>query len=393
VPKPIGKQLLLHKPTPAMSRVAAAVAFFQPRMPKPLPLQTTKEPEPQKEQKEQMEPLVRLGTFGVMVHWGLYSVPAFDSVEIAMTRSIQNGSEWYLKRLSAEPGSFRPTSGWKETQAYHDREYGKDFKYEQFAEEFTTASCRCNFDEWMATFKTAGATYVVLTTKHHDGFCLWPTKTNSLCHDKRNLVGDFCTAARKAGLKIGLYYSWTEFNRSATKVYVDSVMKPQIDELIQYKPDLFWFDGDWSCTTKYAQQGMDDCCTKIRKILPTCHINDRIGHKQERLDRNYLGLSTYRTYDDRCTPLTKPDVPWERVDTIGYSWGRNRQQRPEHCKSVHDLRQMYRTCRSVGGRLLLNVGPNPDGSLDPLELEKLQFKITTAGPLKPEFNNITVGKL
>lgn len=116
-------------------------------------------------------------SIGVFVHWGLYSVPAFDSVASAQTRRIQNGSEWYAKRLSSVPGTAR---GWQETQEHHRKTYGANTPYKQFATQFTAE--RWKVDDWMRVFKGAGASYAILTTKHHDGFCLWPTATGSPLH-------------------------------------------------------------------------------------------------------------------------------------------------------------------------------------------------------------------
>lgn len=130
---------------------------------------------------------------GVIVHWGIYAVPAFDSIASAKRRNIQNGSEWYLKRLSTPAdGGFRPTSGWKETKEFHKKTYGDNYPYADFAKEFTADAL--DLDQWMTIFKSMGARYAVLTAKHHDGFCLWPTKTTKFnavdgAPAKRDLVG------------------------------------------------------------------------------------------------------------------------------------------------------------------------------------------------------------
>jgi alpha-L-fucosidase len=128
-----------------------------------------------------------------------------------------------------------------------------------------------------------GASYVILTAKHHDGFCPWPTKSPSKesgC-TKEDIVGRFVRTARKYGLKAGLYYSWSEFGLSFTKGYMEKIVVPQIKEL-HSSYDIWWFDGDWECRTAVAGKLIDECCTMIKR--DGVEINDRIGHKEERKD-------------------------------------------------------------------------------------------------------------
>jgi alpha-L-fucosidase len=234
----------------------------------------------------------------------------------------------------------------------------------------------------MSAFKHAGASYAILTSKHHDGFCLWPTattRTHSTAHaataqfGHKDIVLEFKSACERWGLRFGLYYSWSEFDRACTKEYMDRVVVPQIDELIRYAPEIVWFDGDWSLSTKYAQSVMDACVRRIKQRLPRVEINDRVGHAAERKrDPSFLGLSTYRVYEDRAIPTTAPSVPWEHVNTIGLSWGRNRQQTDAHYKSGAELVQLYHRVVGLNGRFCLNVGPDPDGRLCPEELDRLQ---------------------
>lgn len=314
---------------------------------------------------------VNVPEIGMIVHWGLYAVPAFDCVALAMYRKIQNGSEWYAKRLSVRPGSFRPTSGWKETQAYH-KCFGTDFPYARFGESFTAE--HWDVDAWMVAFKNAGGTYAVLTAKHHDGFCLWSTKTSGFScahaaskeHGHTDLLRTFKDACTRHGLKFGIYYSWWEFDRPCTKKYVDTVIVPQIKELVEYEPDLVWLDGDWPCASasQYAQRVMDQCVLRFKHRVPHVQINDRIGHAEERKDPNWLGsLSTYRVYEDRAMPAVALSVPWEHATTIGAGWGRNTQQTASDYKPAKELVRVCDEVARMGGRFLLNVGPNADGTI------------------------------
>lgn len=339
-----------------------------------------------------------------MVHWGLYSVPAFDSVASARLRRIQNGSEWYLARLQGR------ASGDAATRSYHATHFGANTPYASFARAFTADTFRASLlplaspgdkpcgdaptetkeedkksgegggaggaDQWMRVFREAGASYVVLTAKHHDGFCLWPTRTKNAhvlskdCAAQLDLVGAFCQAARRHGLRVGLYYSWSEFGVPCTRTYLEDVVRPQVRELLAYAPDLLWFDGDWECRTKLAQQTLDECCALTRRRLPGVLINDRVGHKAAReADPRWLPAKTgyYRVYGDRALPSEAPGVPWEHVNTIGLSWGRNRQQRPPDYKTAAQLAALHAAVAKLGGRFLINVGPEPDGSLCPDE--------------------------
>ena len=210
---------------------------------------------------------------GIFIHWGLYSVPGWAPLshpehDFANVDYIKNNpyAEWYLNVLRV-PGS--------PTQAYHNERYGANFSYYDFAPIFNRESKKWNPDEWAETFRDAGARYVVLTTKHHEGFTLWPSTTvnpnpsipQNERHAERDIVGDLTTAVRKEGLKMGLYYSggydWT-FNSGPIETPLDYVrVKPesqaygdyafaQIHELIdRYHPAVHF--------TGISEGGEDQC--------------------------------------------------------------------------------------------------------------------------------------
>lgn len=213
----------------------------------------------------------------VIFDWGVYAVPAFDDTKIASKRKIQNGSEWYLARL-IEKSTFRPVSGWKETQSYHNLKF-KNNTYEDFANKFTCKNL--DFDKWMEVAQSIGAIYVILTARHHDGYCLWDTNSTPFnsCKTgpKIDLVKKFKESALAHGLKFGLYYSWFEFGQSFTKKYVDTITQIQMNELINlYLPDMWFFDGDWTITTKYAKEKINIIIEKIKEKNCNSQINDRI---------------------------------------------------------------------------------------------------------------------
>jgi alpha-L-fucosidase len=296
---------------------------------------------------------------GFIFHWGPYSVPAFDDVKSAARRSTQNGSEWYLKRLQDRDKKYRPTSGTKETAAYHD-EHHAGAKYEGFASRFLAD--KWDPDEWMKLCKSAGATYVLLTARHHDGFCLWPSYVAPDWNvgevgPMRDLLAEFKAAAERHGLVFGVYYSWMEFGKSATMDYINEVPREQIEELIGYKPHVWFFDGSWEFKTKYSKAFMSEMVGKIHAAIPGALVNDRAGED----------VADYRVFADRYMPDEAPGVPWVHVNTIGLSWGRNEQQKSDCYKSGAALKALIGKVRKLGGGVLLNFGPGPDGILDPHE--------------------------
>lgn len=300
---------------------------------------------------------------GIIVHWGLYSIPAYDDIASARRRSKHSGggSEWIYKRLLVKEGDFRPPSGWKPAQKYFLENFA-GMEYEDLCEEF---DAKVDFDQWMDTFKKAGASYVILTARHHDGFCLWRAKND--------YVKQFRDAAIRHNLKWGIYYSWIEFSKNFTKSYVEDIVKPQIEELKSYRPDIWWFDGHWGVKTKLGQEFVSNFVKILKKEYPGVEINDRLGeeYRTRKEDLNWLGDATYRNFEDRYLPTQKPTVPWEHINTIGLSWGRNEEQTPVDYKTGKELRELYEKVQGLGGRLLLNIAPDGRGILDPIEVERL----------------------
>lgn len=304
---------------------------------------------------------------GLIFHMGPYSFPGYDDVASARRRKLQNGSEWYLKRL-IEPGTYRPVTGWKETQTFHNTQY-PGHKYDEFAQQLTATGFETQVDTWMQLAQEVRASYVIFTSKHHDGYCMWPTLSTS----KRvpgDFVGPFITAARKYGLKCGIYYSWMEFEQSFTKTFINTIVNPQIQELSTlYNPDIWWFDGDWEVHSKVGRNFVYQTCDALKKRNPLVQINDRVCTTP---DKSFAG--TYYNFSDRFIPTTKPNVVWEHINTIGLSWGLNRFQamEPDVYKTGTQLLTLYNTVHSLGGRLLLNLGPDYIGNLDPYEVTALR---------------------
>jgi len=185
--------------------------------------------------------------FGIFIHWGVYSVPAWGPEKAY--------SEWYWRHTFNDDGSLQDN----EWGRFHKNTYGTGMPYTMFAPMF-----KCEMfdpDEWADVFARAGAKYVVLTSKHHDGFCLWQSKEanktwgmlwNSVdAGPRRDLLGDLGIAVRKAGLKMGFYYSLYEwFNplwRLDRNRYVTEHMWPQFKDVVtKYKPSIIFSDFAWN---------------------------------------------------------------------------------------------------------------------------------------------------
>ena len=320
--------------------------------------------------------------FGIFIHWGVYSVPAYRPLESAKYASY---AEWYYARVYQNEAN-----GGK---AFHEKNYGKDFEYRQFAPMFRAELW--DPDLWAGMFKDAGAKYVVLTTKHHDGFCLWPTKSpykkgwNAMdVGPKRDLVGDLSSAVRNSGLKMGLYYSIPEWESSKThrsetgyqipldhvkkyKIpedeYVDKHLIPQLKELVtNYKPSLIFSDaGEWDGTEEYWKTKeflawlYNDSPVKNEVV-----VNDRFAKDMPGKHGDYFSSE----YQDASVG----EHPWEESRGVGGSYGYNRAENLDDYQSSRDLIIELIDIVSRGGNLLLNVGPTADGRIPVIQQQRLR---------------------
>ncbi|MBZ5858772.1 alpha-L-fucosidase [Flavihumibacter profundi] len=320
--------------------------------------------------------------FGIFIHWGVYSVPAYRPLENGLYASY---SEWYYaKVLDNEKNGGK---------AFHKKNYGKDFEYRDFAPLFKAELWQP--DAWAKMFKDAGAQYVVLTSKHHDGFCLWPTKSpykknwNAMdIGPKRDLVGELTTAVRGQGLKMGLYYSIIEWESSKThrsetgyyvplrmvekykipeSEYVDKHLLPQLKELVNnYKPSLLFSDGgEWDGSEEYL---------KTKEFLSWLYSESPIKSEVVVNDRFAKGMpgnhGDYYSSEYSDAKITKYH-PWEESRGIGGSYGFNRAENLENYSTSKHLIIELIDIVSRGGNLLLNVGPAADGTIPVIMQERL----------------------
>lgn len=332
---------------------------------------------------------------GIFIHWGLYSVPGWaphggDIAEILAKGGWREWfrsnsyAEWYLNSLKFGDGP---------TRKYHDKTYGADFDYSDFAAEFNQAVTRWNPDEWATLFKQTGARYVVLTSKHHDGFTLW--KTRHPCPHQpdyfasRDLVGDLTQAVRNQGMKMGLYYSggldWA-FNdkriEDIADVWGTIVQEPEFvaysvahwKELIDlYQPSLMWNDIGYP-----ADADLGELFAYYYNNVEDGVINDRFTQTRDSLPQSGEPLTSPRGphYDFITPEYTSFDeiqeTKWETCRGIGHSFGYNRNEGDEQLIAEDKLIHLFVDIVSKNGNLLLNVGPMADGTIPENQADRLR---------------------
>lgn len=309
------------------------------------------------------------------IHWGLYSVPAWapttgelGKVEKERWFKYNPYAEWYLNTMRI-PGS--------PTREHHSKVYGSDFNYYNFASEFNRELSKWDPSQIAGLFKEVHARYVVLTSKHHDGYLLWPSHylnphlAFNQRHTERDVVGDLTEAVRARGLRMGLYYSggidWAikpvvttgdNFGDATPQTpqyahYADAHWRELID---QYEPDILWND------ITYPEKG------KVYEIFADYYNKNPDGVVNNRWGRDIYDFTTpeYQQYSE----IT--DKKWEATRGIAYSFGYNQNSTEKEMLSINELVDMFVDIVSKNGNLLLNVGPKPDGSIPAMQIERLR---------------------
>ena len=298
--------------------------------------------------------------FGIFIHWGVYAVPGWST----------KGSyaEWYQQGLQTTDTT---------RQKFHKAKFGNrtyydlanDFKAELF-----------NPDEWAKLFEASGAKYIVLTSKHHDGFTLWPNQNANKIWGfpwnakevgpKRDLIGDLFKAVRKTSVHAGMYYSLYEwFNplwKSDPKKYATDHVWPQMKELINnYQPEVFWTDGDWDAPAEtWKSQEFLAWLFNESPVKDKVIVNDRWGSG---VRFHHGGIYTPEYQPD----LDFEDHDWEESRGMGYSYGYNREEDAWDYNSAQSLIIALIDKVSRGGNFLLDIGPDEHGKIPPIMQERL----------------------
>ncbi len=309
--------------------------------------------------------------FGIFLHWGLYSVPAWGPTDGSI---YEKYAEWYWRRMMQPE-----TSTGRKFRDFHDEVYGEKAKYQDFVKGFKAEM----FDPelWAKIFKDAGAKYVVLTSKHHEGFALWPSRHswNWNAYDvgpHRDLAGDLSEAVKNEGLKMGFYFSLYEwFNplyHEDVDRYVDQHMLPQMKDLVTtYEPDIFWPDGEWDHpsetwrSTEFLAWLYND--SPVRDYVV---VNDRWGRETRSVHGDFY-TTEYDLVHDQEIIGDVIEHPWEETRGIGGSFGYNRNENLEDYESSEFLIHYLIDKVARGGNLLLNVGPTADGRIPVIQQQRL----------------------
>ena len=314
--------------------------------------------------------------FGIFIHWGVYSVPSFaPKGEYA---------EWYWERIG-KPGNPDPASKdallRKEARAFHQRVYGKDFPYFDFAPRFRAEMF--DADQWASIFKRSGAKYVVLVSKHHDGFALWPSQQANQSWGRpwnavdegphRDLAGELTAAVRRQNLEMGFYFSLYEwFNplwvQKKYDTYIQQHMFPQFKDLVtRYSPAVIFADGEWELPSD--QWRAPELLAWLYNDSPVADkvvVNDRWGRETRHHHGGY-----YTT--EYGAGLPGATHPWEENRGIGFSYGYNRNENLDDYATGQRLLLTLLDTVSRGGNLLLNVGPTADGRIPVVMQERLAY--------------------
>ena len=326
---------------------------------------------------------------GIFIHWGLYSVPAFAVTGVNLVESMEKGmeqhfnnnpyAEWYLNtlRILGSP-----------TQEFHLKTYGKDYSYDDFVEVFNEEIKKWNPNEWAELFKKIGAKYVVLTTKHCDGFLLWPSKqpnpNKSNYIASRDIVGELNDAIKKRGMKMGFYYStawdWSFNLKPITDAasFLENYVNPpeytdyvntHIYELIDnYNPTILWADMGYPPGTN-----LFEIFAYYYNKIPEGLVNDR--WRQFLPEEKKFTMKSQFHFDYTTPEYTVfkkiKKKKWEACRGIGNSFGYNKFESEEDYLPLKELIYMLIDVVSKNGNLLLNIGPMADGTIPEIQKERL----------------------
>ena len=347
---------------------------------------------------------------GIFIHWGIYSVPAWAPRGRALDELLREDydnvctqqpyAEWYANAI---------TIAGSPSAEHHETHYG-DAPYADFRSAFDGASQAFDADAWVDLFVEAGAQYVVFVTKHHDGYCLWPTQIENPhrpgWHSKRDFVGELAAATRKRGLKFGVYYSggldWT-FRHEPIRNLADMLAcvptgddyrayaAAQIRELIaRYQPSVIWNDIAWPNRADLPALFAD-----YYAAVPDGVINDRwLGESamfeglrnpdaaamfntgvKAAIKRGESIMSTPLHCDYRTIEYGLGEPPegkkWEACRGIGLAFGHNQNEIEADFLTHGEFTALRDTVMAEGGNLLINVGPTANGTIPDVQRRAL----------------------
>ncbi len=315
------------------------------------------------QQHDQRMEWFREARFGMFIHWGVYSVPAGEW----HGKNYTGPSEWLMNSAHIAPQDWEPLKN--------------SFNPVNF-----------NAKEWARMAKDAGMKYIVITSKHHDGFGMWPSKQSKWnigqTPFKRDPLMELAAACKDAGIKLCFYHSildWhnpdysprrAEDTRKLPPPDMDkynAYLKAQLKELLtNYGPiGILWFDGEWD--RDWTHERGRDLYYYVRSLQPNIIVNNRVDKGRQGMagmtsDQKYLG--DYGTPEQEVPGNGLPGLDWESCMTMNDSWGFHRAD--NNWKSASQLVRILADCASKGGNYLLNVGPDSNGNFPPASVQRLK---------------------
>jgi len=288
--------------------------------------------------------------FGLFIHYGVYSTLGGEW----QGKPVPKYAEWIQCWGKITPEEYIPLAA--------------NFRPEKL-----------DADLWVKTAKEAGMKYMVITSKHHEGFCLWDSAHTEYdlgeANDfDRDILGELKSACEKHGIKFGTYYSIIDWHHPSQRAEMASkrppmndkeayvqYMKAQLKELIdRYDPAIMWFDGDW--VPWWTMDDGQDLYRYLRKLSPNMIINNRVA-KRKKFKKDY-------GTPENQTPGAALDHIWEACWTVNHSWGFKKSD--TKWKSTTELLQKQIDINTKGGNLLLNVGPHADGTWPDASIRQLK---------------------
>lgn len=322
-------------------------------------------PRETKEQHDQRMAWFREARFGMFIHWGLYAVPA---------------GEWHGKK---SPGAGE----WIMNDLHIPIP-----EYEKFATQFNPVK----FDarRWVRTAKNAGMRYIVITSKHHDGFDMFDSGVSDYTivkrtPFKRDPMKELAEACAEEGITFCFYHSIMDWHHPDAQSigypnynnaphnprfqhYVETYLKPQVKELLTNygRIGIMWFDGEW--IKDWTPQNGQDMYAWCRSIQPSVIVNNRVGKARAGMNGMNQGegaVGDYGTPEQEIPATGFPGVDWESCMTMNITWGYRKDD--NNWKPASALIRMLIDCASKGGNYLLNVGPTAEGIIPEPSVERL----------------------
>ncbi len=305
--------------------------------------------------------------FGMFIHWGVYAIPAGVHKD-SILKKDQIG-EWIMHSLHI------PIP-----------------EYEQYAKQFNPT--KFDAKEWVRIAKDAGMKYIVITSKHHDGFALWDSKVSNydvmdFAPYKKDILKALADECKAQGITLCFYHSIMDWHHPDAQAahypdyntdkkqnpnfdkYVTNYMKPQLDELVKnYDPAVIWFDGEWM--PEWTEPQGKELYNYLRNMKPSLIINNRVGKGRkgmQGMNDTQDAAGDFGTPEQEILEGKSDGLPWESCMTMNDTWGYKTND--NNWKSAEKLVHNLVDISAKGGNYLLNIGPKADGEIPSQSVERL----------------------